>query len=64
VRLGTIQRDVLAFLSRNGGKGYIGSMTRAREFRGYDLEQVERSLASLIRRGVVRRVGICYELVT
>jgi hypothetical protein len=63
VRLGSIQRDVLAFLSRNGGRGYIGSITRAPEFRGYDLEQVERSLAGLMRRGVIRRVGILYELI-
>jgi hypothetical protein len=62
MRLGTIQRDVMAFLARNGGRGYIGSITRAPEFRGYDLEQVERSLAALMRRGVIRRVGICYEL--
>jgi hypothetical protein len=53
----------VAFLARNGGRGYIGAVTRAPEFRGLDLQQVERSLSALTRRGVVRRVGILYELV-
>lgn len=59
IRLGRVQRDIVAFLSQCGeGGGFIGSTTRAKELRGYGLEQVERATASLLRRGIVRREGI------
>jgi hypothetical protein len=54
--IGPIQRDVIAYLSRCGENGgHIGSTTKAKEFRGYDLNQVERALAGLIRRGIVQK---------
>jgi hypothetical protein len=57
--LGSIQRNIVAFLSRCGAGGtFIGSATKAPELRGYELEQVERALAGLSRRGIVRREGI------
>jgi hypothetical protein len=63
MRLGKVQRDIVAFLSRCSASGAaICSTTKAEEFRGYDLEQVERALAGLMRRGIVRREGIRYIL--
>ena len=60
MRLGSIQRDVVAYLARCGETGgFVGSTTKAAELRGYDLEQVERAL----RRGIVRREGIRHILV-
>lgn len=59
MRLGHIQRNIVAFLSRCGeGGAFIGSTTKAQELRGYDLAQVERALTSLIRRRIVRKEGI------
>ena len=64
MRLGSVQRDVVAYLSRCGEiGGFVGSTTKASELRGYDLEQVERALAGLLRRGIVRREGIRHILV-
>lgn len=64
MRLGSVQRDVVAFLARCGETGgFVGSTTQAAELRGYDLEQVERALAGLLRRGIVRREGIRHILV-
>lgn len=63
MRLGQIQRDIVDYLTRCGADGgYIGPLTKDDEFRGYDFEQVERSLAALMRRGVIRREGIRYVL--
>jgi len=62
-RLGKIQQDIVRFLSRcKDYRGYIGSTCRAEELAGLDLEQVERSLEGLKRRGIVRKEGICYIL--
>jgi hypothetical protein len=62
-RIGYIQRDIVAYLSRCGeGGGHIGPTTKAEEFNGLDLEQVKRSLDGLLRRGIVRREGIRYLL--
>ena len=60
MRVGTIQRDILFFLARCDKDigGFIGSTTKAEELRGYDLPQVERALAALVKRGLVRREGI------
>lgn len=64
MRLGSIQRSIVAYLSRCGeGGGVICSTTKAEELRGLDLEQVERALAGLLRRGIIRRERICYVLV-
>jgi DNA-binding MarR family transcriptional regulator len=61
MRIGSIQRDILMLLYRCGDTGaFIGSTTKARELRGYDLAQVERALTSLIGRGLVRKEGIRY----
>lgn len=63
-RLGPRQRDIVEYLRRGPVTGsVICSTTKAPEFGGLDLEQVERSLAGLIRRGIVRREGIRYILV-
>jgi hypothetical protein len=63
MRLGSIQRDIVAYLSRCPPiGGCICSTTKATEFRGYELEQVERALAGLMRRGIVRRERIRYIL--
>ena len=64
MRLGAIQRLVVSYLSRcppTGGA--ISSTTKAEEFRGLDLIQVERAIAGLTRRGIIRREGIRYLLV-
>lgn len=60
MRVGKIQRDILFFLARCDKDigGFIGSTTKAEELRGYDLPQVERALAALVARGLVRREGI------
>lgn len=59
MRLGKIQRDIIAYLERCEPEigGVICSTTRAPEFRGLDLAQVERALEALIRRNIVRRDG-------
>jgi hypothetical protein len=63
MRLGKIQQDVVSFLARCGeGGGVICSTTRAAEFRGYDLNQVERAISGLLRRSIIRREGIKYIL--
>jgi hypothetical protein len=59
MRLGSIQQLVVAFLTRCGENGgFIGTTTKAEEFRGLDFEQVERAVAGLLRRGIVRKEGI------
>jgi hypothetical protein len=59
--LGSIQRDVVAYLTRCGEDGgAICCNTTAEDFRGYDWEQVERAVTALIRRRIVRRDGIRY----
>lgn len=64
MRLGSIQRAVVAYLSRCPPTGgVICSTTKAEEFRGYDLNQVERAIDGLLRRSIIRREGICYVLV-
>ena len=64
MRLGKIQRDIVAYLSRCPATGgVICSTTKAEEFRGYELEQVERALAGLLRRRIIRRESIRYVLV-
>jgi len=64
MRLGSTQRNVVAFLTRCGETGaFIGSTTKAIELRGYDLKQVERAVAGLLRRGIIRREGIRHILV-
>ena len=63
-RLGKIQRNIVIFLAECGEEGgFIGSTARAAELRGYDLKQVERAVAGLVRRSIVRREGIRYILV-
>ena len=58
MRLGKIQRDIVAYLSSCGEHGGpICSTTKAEEFRGLDLAQIERSLTGLLRRGIIRREG-------
>lgn len=61
-RLGPIQRDIVAYLRRCGGRAYIGPTTRAPEFLGYDLEQVEAALDRLIARRIVRYERLQYEV--
>lgn len=64
MRLGSIQQSIMTYLNRCGPNGgFIGSTTKAPEFGGLDLEQVERSLSSLLRRGVIRKEGIRYVVV-
>lgn len=59
MRLGRIQQDVITVLRQAGSDGrFIGAGTKAVELRGYDLEQVERALDGLYRRGIIRREGI------
>ena len=61
VRLGSIQRRIMSYLNRCGPSGgFIGATTKAIEFRGLDLEQIERSLACLLKRGIIRKDGIRY----
>lgn len=61
--MGPIQRDIVAYLRRCGtGGGAICCLTRAQEFRGYCLEQVEEALERLLRRRLIKRVGIRYVL--
>ncbi len=56
-----MQRDVMTYLSRCGSfGGPVCSTTKAPELRGYDLEQVERALAGLLRRKIIRRESIRY----
>lgn len=63
MRLGPIQQSIVTFLKRCGPNGgCIGVTTRAPEFAGLDLEQVERALQALIRRKIVRRESIRYIL--
>lgn len=61
MKLGPIQKLILTFLSRcDREKGaFIGS-TKAEELAGLDLEQVERALAGLLRRNIIKREGIRY----
>lgn len=64
VQLGAIQKGIITYLSRCGENGgAICSTTKAPEFRGLDLEQVERSLAGLIKRNIIYRDGIRYKIV-
>lgn len=62
MNIGAIQRNILLFLARcNKEEGaFIGSTTKAEELRGLDLLQVERALAGLTKRGLVRKEGIRY----
>lgn len=61
MRIGKIQQDVLLYLARCGEKGgYIGQGTKAQEFQGLTLEQVERAIAGLLRRKIIKREGIRY----
>lgn len=61
MRLGGVQRDVMLYLSRCPPQGApICSTTKAAEFRGYDLEQVEQAIARLMRRNIIRKDGIRY----
>lgn len=63
MKLGVIQKDILTYLERcKNGIGVICSITKAEEFRGYDLEQVERSINRLIDRGIIKHEGIYYKL--
>lgn len=62
-RLGPIQREIVAYLSRCGNSGgHIGSTSRIPEFQGYFYEGIERSLLSLEKRDIVYREGIRYIL--
>ena len=64
MRLGKIQQDIVSYLSHCGEHGgVICSTTKASEFRGLDLEQVQRSIEALLRRGIIRREGIRYLIV-
>ncbi len=64
MKLGKIQQDIIKYLSRcNNNYGVICSITEAEEFRGYDLDQVEKSLDRLIARNIVQRVRIGYKLI-
>ncbi len=64
MRLGSIQKDIVAYLNRCGPEGgYIGTTCRAEEFHGYYWEQVERSINALMRRRIIRKEGIRYILV-
>ena len=63
MRVGKIQKDVLTYLARCGESGgVICTTTKAPEFHGYDLEQVERAISGLLRRNIIRREGIRYIL--
>lgn len=65
MKLGAIQRSVVSFLSRAPKhRAVICSTTKAAEFRGLDLEQVERALQGLIKRGIIQKKGILYRLVS
>lgn len=49
MRLGDVQRNVVAHLSRCGETcGVTCSTTKAAEFRGYDLDQVERAICAAL----------------
>lgn len=61
MRLGSVQKNVMTYLTRCGDLGGpVSSTTKAEELRGYDLEQVERAVAGLLRRKIIRREGIRY----
>lgn len=63
MRLGHIQKNILSYLrSCPVTGGCICSTTKAVEFRGYDYEQVERALNSLLKRNIIRKEGIRYIL--
>lgn len=63
MRFGSIQKNILMFLYEAGEKGaFIGSTTKAKEFRGYNLNQVMSSLQKLIKRGIIYKEGIRYIL--
>lgn len=55
-KLGTVQQNIVNYLRRTGG-AKIASTTKASELSGYDLAQVERALAGLIKRGIVKTNG-------
>lgn len=58
MRLGPIQRNILMFLYRCPETGgFIGSTTACSELAGYDLPQVKKALAALVRRELVRQEG-------
>lgn len=63
MRLGSVQTNIVMFLYRCREHGaFIGSTTACPELAGYDLSQVERALAALIERGLVRKEGIACHL--
>jgi hypothetical protein len=65
MRIGYIQKDIIAYLQRCGENGgFIGCTTKASEFAGLDWEQVERALQGLLRRSIIRKEGIRYILVS
>jgi hypothetical protein len=65
-KLGKVQRAILNHIANSGGDGaYIGRSARAPEgLEGYNLKELERPLAALVRKGIIRREGIRYVLVT
>lgn len=61
MRLGSIQQSIMTYLRRMPPTGgFIGSTCKAEEFRGLDLEQVERALAGLVKRRIIRKESIRY----
>lgn len=63
MRIGSVQRNILMFLYRCPETGaFIGATTACDELAGYDLSQVERALAALIRRDLIYKEGIRYIL--
>lgn len=54
MRLGKTQKHIIQYLKDSGGKHvYIGATSGKGCLAGYYLEEVERSLAALVRRKIV-----------
>jgi hypothetical protein len=62
MRLGRIQSKVVGYLASRDGSGVICSTTKAEEFAGLDLAQVNRAISGLLRRRIIKREGIRYIL--
>lgn len=58
MRLGKTQKQIVAFLESCGEEGgYVFSAPRSGYLKGHDIEEVERSLAALEKRGIVVKLS-------
>lgn len=63
--LGRTQKQIVDFLATCGPEGgYIRNASRGGFLRGYYLEEVERSMEALIKRGVLTRLSAVRVAVT